>query len=132
MTANDAVKNTPGNAAAGATAQDTPREKPTIDEAKRRFIEAMHGIDVLEPLRKHPYVVVGSAVAAGAVLGSSGKVVVGLSGLVASLARLIKPLGGILAQLAAAKLAANAAADQAADAASSTDVNEAASAQAPT
>lgn len=86
-----------------------PVAKLSVEEAKRNFVEAMHSVDVLEPLRKHPYVVLGTAAAAGAVLGGSGKVVLGLSGLVHSATRLIKPLGGIVAQLVAAKLAANSA-----------------------
>jgi hypothetical protein len=81
--------------------------KPSLSEAKQRFMEAMQDVDLLEPLRKHPYVVVGAAVTAGAVLGSSGKVVLGMSGLVTALTRMIKPLGGLVAQLAAAKLAAH-------------------------
>jgi hypothetical protein len=82
-------------------------DKPTVDEAKRRFVEAMHAVDLLEPLRNHPYVVLGSAATAGAVLGSSGKVILGAAGLAGALAKMAKPLGGLLAQLAAAKLAAH-------------------------
>jgi hypothetical protein len=89
-----------------------PNDKPSVEEAKRRFVEAAHALDLLEPLRNHPYVVLGSAATAGAVLGSSGKVMLGLSGLVGALAKMIKPLGGLVAQLAAAKLAAHTAVNE--------------------
>ncbi len=87
-------------------------EKLTPEQAKSNLSAALRDFDLLEPLRKHPYVVVGSAVAAGAVLGSNGKVVVGLTGLTSTLIRLMKPLSGIIAQVAAAKIAAAAAAEQ--------------------
>lgn len=89
-----------------------PEDKPSVEEAKRRFVEAMNAFDPLEPLRKHPYVVLGSAATAGAVLGGSGKVMLGMSGIVASLAKMIKPIGGLVAQLAAAKLAAHTAVNE--------------------
>ena len=92
---------------------NVPNDKPSVAEAKRRFAEAAHALDLLEPLRKHPYVVVGSAAAAGAVLGSSGKVVLGMAGLANAVAKMIKPLGGLAAQLAAAKLAAHTAVEKA-------------------
>lgn len=84
-----------------------PQDKPSVEEAKRRFVEAMHALDLLQPLREHPYVVLGSAATAGAVLGSSGKVMIGMAGMMGALAKMVKPLGGLVAQLAAAKLAAH-------------------------
>lgn len=80
--------------------------KPSVDEAKRRLLDEFRSVDLLNPLREHPFVVVGAAVTAGAVLGSSGRVVSQLTALTSGLVRLVKPLSGIVAQVLAAKVAA--------------------------
>lgn len=91
------------------------RKPLTTEEAKLNFANAMREFDLLEPLRKHPYLTVGAAATAGAVLGGSGKAIGGLAALTSSLVKLVKPLSGIVAQVVAAKVAAQTAASEAAD-----------------
>lgn len=87
-------------------AAEAPREELSVTEAKARLAEAFRSVDLLRPLKEHPYVVVGAAATAGAVLGSSGAVVGGLGKVTVGLLRLVKPLSGIVSQVLAAKVAA--------------------------
>ncbi len=84
----------------------TRHEKLSVAEAKQRLADVIHSIDPLRPVKEHPYVVIGAAATIGVVLGSSGKAVSGLGSFTASLTRLLKPLSGIVAQVVAAKVAA--------------------------
>lgn len=91
-----------------AKARPRSQEQLSVAEAKARLVETLRSIDLLRPLRDHPFVVVGAAATAGAVLGSSGTTVNHLSRLSVSLLRLAKPVSGILTQFLAGKAAADA------------------------
>ena len=47
--------------------------KPTVAEAKRNFAAAMDKLSVADAVREHPFESVGAAVAAGALVGLSGR-----------------------------------------------------------
>lgn len=47
--------------------------KPTVAEAKRNFAAAMDKLSVADAVREHPLESVGAAVAAGALVGLSGR-----------------------------------------------------------
>lgn len=47
--------------------------KPTLDDAKRDFAAAMDKISVVDAMRAHPLESVAAAVAAGALVGVSGR-----------------------------------------------------------
>lgn len=105
----DDVATAPG---AKRTADDV---KPTPAEAKARLMDVARSIDLLAPMRDHPFVVVGAAATVGAVLGSSGSAINGLTGLTSTLIKLINPLSGIIAQIVAAKVASDTATEVAKD-----------------
>ena len=95
-------------------------EHTALTLAKMRLIEAGQLIDPLKPIREHPFVTVGVASGAGAVLGSSGGAAIALSALVGSGAKFLQslvglagPLASILGPIVAGKVAGNASTSQA-------------------
>ena len=81
-------------------APDGVPEHTALTLAKVRLIEAARLIDPLKPIREHPFVTVGVAGGAGAVLGSTGGAAVAFSSLVHSFSALLRSLTGLAGPLA--------------------------------
>jgi ElaB/YqjD/DUF883 family membrane-anchored ribosome-binding protein len=95
------------------------RDRPNLStaQAKVHFLEAANAIDPIGSLRNavrnHPFMTVGAALGAGAVVGASTGKLGPISRFAYSLIKLAKPLALSAAQLAASRVAAHYAADAA-------------------
>lgn len=94
---------------------ETNAPKLTPEQAKTLLLDAARAFDPLRVVREHPFVTVGAAAGAGAVMGSSGAGMFALTGLIRSLTKVIVPFAGIVGQVAAAHIGAKTGADQAAE-----------------
>jgi len=90
----------PSDGASIDAAPDGVPEHAALALAKLRLIETARLIDPLKPIREHPFVTVGVAGGAGAVLGSTGGAALGLSSLVHAGAAFLRSLSGVAGPLA--------------------------------
>ena len=96
--------------------QTPPQVELDLQERKRQFVEAVREVDVLKPLKAHPWVTVGGAVTLGVLAGSTK--LSGSKAVVAGSKRWVKMLQPLLlgvGQFLAARHAAATAAEQAAN-----------------